>query len=199
MQNGANRVNPSTPCTVRNAICPSGARHSAFFLIFGSMGQSISALGATASKHLAAISGGHSLTEAMLLGALKLLGLIGTEHLGHLLHQIISKRRHAAAVCLKHPYTGRIPGYYTPEKHSLSTYFSNFYRPIGGCGDHLFPPQYLVAQPPPVLSVSFSEKLCRLQKTTFYNLRQQIRFSGSFAVGRVPPWRLPLRRLKRTY
>ena len=44
------------------------------------MGQSGSSLSATAGKHLAAISGGHSLAEAVLLGALTLLGLIGTEH-----------------------------------------------------------------------------------------------------------------------
>ena len=56
------------------------------------MGQSVSALGAAAGKHLAAISGGHSLPESMLLGALELLGLIGTEHLKHLLQLKISKR-----------------------------------------------------------------------------------------------------------
>ena len=45
-----------------------------------SMGQASAALGAAASQHLTAVSGGHSLAEAVLLGALTLLGLIGTEH-----------------------------------------------------------------------------------------------------------------------
>ena len=46
------------------------------------MGQSASALGTAAGKHLAAVFGRHSLSEAMLLGALEFLGLIGTEHPG---------------------------------------------------------------------------------------------------------------------
>ena len=52
-----------------------------FPVFIGSMGQSGSSLRATAGKHLAAISGGHSLAETVLLGTLALLGLIGTEHL----------------------------------------------------------------------------------------------------------------------
>ena len=46
-----------------------------------SMGQAVAALSAAAGEHLAAISGTHPLTEAVLLGALALFGLIGTEHL----------------------------------------------------------------------------------------------------------------------
>ena len=42
--------------------------------------QAGTALGAAASENLAAIAGSHSLTEAVHLGALALLGLIGTEH-----------------------------------------------------------------------------------------------------------------------
>ena len=45
-----------------------------------SMGQASTALGTAASQHLTAVAGGHSLAEAVLLGALTLLGLIGTEH-----------------------------------------------------------------------------------------------------------------------
>jgi hypothetical protein len=45
-----------------------------------SMGQASAALSATAGQHLTAVLGGHSLAEAVLLGALTLLGLIGTEH-----------------------------------------------------------------------------------------------------------------------
>ena len=52
------------------------------------MGQTGAAFGAAACKHLAAIRGTHTLTEPVLLGALALLGLIGTDHLGHLLYEI---------------------------------------------------------------------------------------------------------------
>ena len=45
-----------------------------------SMGQASATLSAAASQHLAAVFGCHSLAEAVLLGALTLLGLIGTEH-----------------------------------------------------------------------------------------------------------------------
>ena len=45
------------------------------------MGQASAALSAAAGKHLAAIGSSHSLAETVLLGALTLLGLIGTEHL----------------------------------------------------------------------------------------------------------------------
>ena len=49
-----------------------------------SMGQASAALGAAAGQNLTAVAGGHSLAEAVLLGALALLGLIGTNHLVHL-------------------------------------------------------------------------------------------------------------------
>ena len=42
-----------------------------------SMGQASAALGAAAGQNLTAVAGGHSLAEAVLLGALDLLGLIG--------------------------------------------------------------------------------------------------------------------------
>ena len=44
------------------------------------MGQTGTTLGTTARQNLAAVAGGHSLAEAVLLGTLTLLGLIGTEH-----------------------------------------------------------------------------------------------------------------------
>ena len=44
-----------------------------------------SALCSAASEDLAAVSGGHSCTEAMHLLALTLLGLVGTKHVLHLL------------------------------------------------------------------------------------------------------------------
>ena len=46
------------------------------------MGQTSSALRSSASQNLAAVGSGHALTETMLLGALTLLGLIGTNHAG---------------------------------------------------------------------------------------------------------------------
>ena len=49
------------------------------------MGQASAALGPAAGEHLLAVGSPHSLAEAMLLGALALLGLIGTKHGGHLL------------------------------------------------------------------------------------------------------------------
>ena len=45
------------------------------------MGQASAALSTTAGQDLTAIGGTHSLAEAVLLGTLTLLGLIGTEHL----------------------------------------------------------------------------------------------------------------------
>ena len=47
-----------------------------------SVGQTGTALGAAARKHLAAIGSRHTLTEPMHFGALTLLGLIGTNHSG---------------------------------------------------------------------------------------------------------------------
>ena len=45
------------------------------------MGQAGAALSAAAGEDLASVGGPHSLAEAVLLGALALLRLIGTEHL----------------------------------------------------------------------------------------------------------------------
>ena len=45
------------------------------------MGQASAALSTTAGQDLTAVGSSHSLAEAVLLGALTLLGLIGTEHL----------------------------------------------------------------------------------------------------------------------
>ena len=44
------------------------------------MGQSGSALGASAGQDLAAVSGSHSLSEPMDFASLSLFGLIGSEH-----------------------------------------------------------------------------------------------------------------------
>ena len=45
------------------------------------MGQASAALSTAAGQDLTAVGSAHTLTEAVLLGALTLLGLIGTEHL----------------------------------------------------------------------------------------------------------------------
>ena len=50
----------------------------------GSGGELHAALGTTTGQNLAAVGGGHSLAEAVLLGALALLGLVGTSHVGTL-------------------------------------------------------------------------------------------------------------------
>ena len=54
-----------------------------FRLLRASVGQTGAAPGAAARQHLAAISGTHALAEPVLLGALALLGLIGTNHFGY--------------------------------------------------------------------------------------------------------------------
>ena len=53
-------------------------------MTFQLVGKALSALCSAACKYLAAVSGGHSLAEAVLLGALALLGLVGTSHVGTL-------------------------------------------------------------------------------------------------------------------
>ena len=47
-----------------------------------SVGQAGAAASAAASQDLAAVGGSHTLTETMDLGAMTLLGLIGTNHAG---------------------------------------------------------------------------------------------------------------------
>ena len=49
----------------------------------GSVAELSSALRSAASENLAAVSGLHSFTEAVLLLALELLGLVGTKHRMH--------------------------------------------------------------------------------------------------------------------
>ena len=48
-------------------------------------GELCSALGAATGEDLAAVGGGHSLAEAVLLGTLALLGLVSADHRGHIL------------------------------------------------------------------------------------------------------------------
>jgi len=62
------RYRPWVSLSMRDALPPS------------SDGQAQTALCTTASQNLAAIGSSHSLTETVHLGALTLLGLIGTEH-----------------------------------------------------------------------------------------------------------------------
>lgn len=68
---------------VTNSFAPLARifRKSEYSLYRLSLSRQLSAtLSATACKYLAAVGRGHTLTEAVLLGALTLLGLIGTEH-----------------------------------------------------------------------------------------------------------------------
>ena len=64
------------------SLPPSLAYLSLFGVHFppSSVGQAGTTLGAATGENLAAVAGGHSLAEAVYLGALALLGLIGTEH-----------------------------------------------------------------------------------------------------------------------
>ena len=63
---------PRTQSPVSPFCCPYAARNSG--------GQNLAALSAAAGENLAAVSSGHSLAEAMNLGAMTLGGLIGTLH-----------------------------------------------------------------------------------------------------------------------
>lgn len=49
-------------------------------LALKSVSELLSALCSAAGKYLAAVSGGHSLAEAVLFFTMQLLGLIGSEH-----------------------------------------------------------------------------------------------------------------------
>ena len=50
------------------------------FGFLGSIGQSLSALSASSLKNVSAVSGSHSLSEAVLLLSLSLLRLVSSEH-----------------------------------------------------------------------------------------------------------------------
>ena len=60
-----------------------------------SVGQSLSALGTSSLENFATIRGLHSLSEAMLLLSLTLLRLVGSEHFGYLLQDLLSGRNSA--------------------------------------------------------------------------------------------------------
>ena len=65
------------------------------------MGQAITTASAAASQDLAAVGGSHSLTETVLLGALKLLGLIGTRSC----HSVTPPIKNTGAFFQKHTYS----------------------------------------------------------------------------------------------
>ena len=72
--------------------------HSSGFSIWGCpklVGQSLSALGTSSLENFATIRGLHSLSEAMLLLSLTLLRLVGSEHFGYLLQDLLSGRNSA--------------------------------------------------------------------------------------------------------
>ena len=74
----------------RNKHCAASKRHRRFYrkytpqnipaVIFSLVGQSFSALGASSLQDVSAVSGSHSLSEAVLLFSLTLFGLISSQH-----------------------------------------------------------------------------------------------------------------------
>ena len=105
------------------------------------MSQTDAASGAAASQHLAAIASGHALTEAVLLGTLTLLGLIGTKHGGHLLIQVKTgfpgptTAELAAAVNMvlnpagrNNPLPGNSATYYRTRNSNMSTLFFEYFQ-----------------------------------------------------------------------
>ena len=60
-----------------------------------SVGQSLSALCTSSLENIATVSGLHSFSEAMLLLSLTLLRLVGSEHFGYLLQDLLSGRNSA--------------------------------------------------------------------------------------------------------
>ena len=109
------------------------------------MGQASATLSAATSQHLTAVLGGHSLTEAVLLGALTLLGLIGTEHCMTPPLNKIGVQRSAETLCRTYStasefffrycstlfsaaQTARLILY--KEKVILSTKILTFFRPV---------------------------------------------------------------------
>ena len=76
-------------------IIPRGFTQYGVSVIPKSVGQSLSALGTSSLENVATIRGLHSLSEAMLLLSLTLLRLVGSEHFGYLLQDLLSGRNSA--------------------------------------------------------------------------------------------------------
>ena len=74
-------ISPSNAGAVEN---PPPPHKSPIWFAAPLVGKTDTALRAAASQNLAAVGSAHSLAKPVLLGALTLLGLIGTNHLVHL-------------------------------------------------------------------------------------------------------------------
>ena len=81
-QNSFDSTEKSGETTRGGGILPRPCAISLFSCLPASVGEADAALGATTSQDLAAVAGSHALAEAMDLGAMPLLGLIGTNHAG---------------------------------------------------------------------------------------------------------------------
>ena len=97
-----------------------------------SVGQSLSALGTSSLENFATIRGLHSLSEAMLLLSLTLLRLVGSEHFGYLLQDLLSGRffcrsdRHRNSVKITARTTLTVILY--PLFFDLSRVFEDFFQ-----------------------------------------------------------------------
>ena len=92
------------------------------------MSQASAALCTAASQNLAAVLGGHALAETMLLGALTLLGLIGTNHCLYTSCTVVAAvppvhNSEIAAVFKKYYANFQRASYYTSYFNEKSTEF----------------------------------------------------------------------------
>lgn len=93
-----------------------------------SVAESVSALVAATGKNLAAVSGSHSLSEAMNFLAMELLGLIGTLRHLYTPPELLCSTAGYAAACHSNavPWTGN--DYYTGKDGKMSTFCNEFSR-----------------------------------------------------------------------
>ena len=91
-----------------------------------SVAESVSALVAATGKNLAAVSGSHSLSEAMNFLTMELLGLIGTLRHLYTPPELLCSTAGIAAACHSYavPWTGN--DYYTGKTANLSTFCNDF-------------------------------------------------------------------------
>jgi hypothetical protein len=125
-----------------------------------SMGQASATLSAATSQHLTAVLGGHSLAEAVLLGALTLLGLIGTEH------------------CMTPPFNkigvqsvaDRLCRTYSTAQKTLCHRSTLFWRRTNGATGIITSPLHYVKENISFFCLIFSEKSLFLQRKSTLNV-----------------------------